>query len=102
MSALQVARSRSHPYGYGRISSPSHAKFHSLVMQSRAPAPSQTPLAMVHDCLFIGRSLPTSVRSVASMQNRLWTRAPLHAAGFARNAHAVYAVCDGCAKTLLR
>ncbi len=26
----------------------------------------------------------------------------LHAAGFARNAHAVYAVCDGCAKTLLR
>src|SRR5258706_447548 len=44
-SALHAAGSRLNPYGYGRISSPSQAKFHSLSRHTRLPAAWHTRLA---------------------------------------------------------
>ena len=51
-------------------------------MHRRAPAPSQTRVARVQDFPFMGRSVPGSTRSTASMQKRLWTFLPRHFAGF--------------------
>ena len=77
-STLHALASRSQPYGYGRISSPSHANCHSLVIQRRAPSALQRFVAVVHDFMWLrGRSLSGSTRSVPSMQKRLWTRAAL-------------------------